>query len=68
MSCEKLRADDVAKTAALAHVRDVASGLEFRRKLEPVEAISRVRDAMVRFGANGVVMTGRGAPKKFHLH
>lgn len=53
LSCEKLRADVVAKAAASGDVRDVASNLEFLSKLEPVEAISRVCAAIVSCGADG---------------
>jgi len=52
LSCEKLRAHVVAKAAA-SGVREVARDLEFLSKLEPVEAISRVRAAIVRVGASG---------------
>jgi hypothetical protein len=45
--CEKLRADDVARAVARGNDRDEASVCEVRSKLEPVEAISRVRDAML---------------------
>jgi hypothetical protein len=65
--CEKLRADEVAKAAASGEVLDVASDREVLSKLEPVEAISRVRDAIVRFGASGGDDETRSS-KKFHLH
>jgi hypothetical protein len=45
----------VAKAAASGDDVDVASDGECRNKLEPVEAISRVRAAMVRVGASGGV-------------
>jgi hypothetical protein len=47
LSCEKLRTDDVAKAVAKGDVLDNANDREFWSKLEPVEAISRVREAMV---------------------
>jgi hypothetical protein len=47
LSWEKLRADDVAKALATGDDLDNASDREFWSKLEPVEANSRVREAMV---------------------
>jgi hypothetical protein len=64
-SCEKLRSDEVANVAASGDVCEMASGREVRSMLEPVEAISRVRNAMVKLGA--MVMTGMRSSKKFHL-
>jgi hypothetical protein len=65
LSCEKLRTDEVAKTAARGDDRDAASVREFRSKLEPVEASSRECAAMV------VSVLGRGGDdekpsSKFH--
>jgi hypothetical protein len=60
LSWEKLRADEVAKAAASGDVLDVAWSREFLNNPEPVKAVSRVRDAMVSFGASDV-MTRRGA-------
>jgi len=67
LSCEKLRADDVAKAVARGDDLDIASGRVFLSKLEPVEAISRVRDAMLGcvFGASGD--DEDASSKKFHL-
>jgi hypothetical protein len=47
LSCEKLRTEDVARAVASGDALDVASAREFRMRPEPVEAISRVRDAIV---------------------
>jgi hypothetical protein len=47
LSCEKLRRDDVVRAVASGYALEVASGRAFRSKLEPVEAVSRVRDAIV---------------------
>jgi hypothetical protein len=46
LSWEKLRADDVAKAVARGDDLDNASGREFCSNLEPVQATSRVREAM----------------------
>jgi hypothetical protein len=64
-SCEKLRSDEVANAAASGDVCEMANGREVRSMLEPVKAISRVRDAMVKLGA--MVMTSMRSSKKFHL-
>jgi hypothetical protein len=48
LNCEKLRTDDVARAVASGDALDVASARGFRSRPEPVEATSRVRDAIVR--------------------
>jgi hypothetical protein len=50
LSCVKLRAEHVVKTAASGDILEVASGRELRSSVEAVVAASRVRDAIVRVG------------------
>jgi hypothetical protein len=67
LSCEKLRTDEVARVGPSGDVLDLARCREFLSKLEPVKAVSRVRDAMLRFGASGGDDETRSS-QKFHLH
>jgi hypothetical protein len=46
LSCEKLRKEDAVRAVASGYALEVANGRAFRSRLEPVEAISRVRDAI----------------------
>jgi hypothetical protein len=59
LSCVKLRVDGAFRIVASGAVLE-ASGLEFRRKLEAVEATNRLRDAIVEVEANDGRQT-RGA-------
>ena len=52
LSCEKLRVEDVLKTAASGVILELASGREFASNLDAVEATRRVRDAIVSLGVS----------------